>query len=338
MKKIVYCFLSCLALSACHPKNNPSEHPSTSQEEVEPILTTTNCLSDTKGILSRIDQKSSIQQLAAANSALKKCAHQLNPEQIYQLLESANLMYQRFLATTSGDESMQGLNAYGYAKIHPENAQDLGQGDAATIKKTLPQRDQYLMDLVGQQYIQFLDIGEGYFELKQHPQYAVDMFAAYLPKDEAVFIQRMAKDNTDILYSDAAIAISGQVLAERALFWENYIKQYPKSKYRKDAELLFNEYQYLIFIGSDNSPAFSFYNHRFKIQPDTQQALDWLGTQPDTQLVLSAQFYSEALAEPAPKLKDEQEAYHFVKQHMNLRTLNDQRECHDQVLCKDIAY
>ena len=335
----VTAILSCLTLSACHQKNNSTEQHSKSQEKTQPTPTKAlNCFSDTKDILSKIDQKSSIQQLTAANTALKKCVPELNHAQIYQLIDHSHLMYQRFLTTTSGDEAMQGLNAYGYAKDYPKNTKDLGQVDAATIKKTLPQRDQYLMDQVGKQYIQFLDIGEGYFELKQHPQYAVDMFTAYLPKDEAVFIQRMAKDNANILYSDSAIAISGQALAERALFWENYIKQYPKSKYRKDAELLFNEYKYLIFIGSENSPAFSFYNHRFTIQPDTQQALDWLETQPDTQLVLTGQFYREALAELAPKLNDEQDAYNFIKQHMSLESRNDQRDCHHHVLCEDISY
>ena len=155
--------LSCLTLSACHQKNNSTEQQSKSQEKTQPIPNKAlNCFSDTKDILSKIDQKSSIQQLTAANTALKKCVPELNHAQIYQLLDHSHLMYQRFLTTTSGDEAMQGLNAYGYAKDYPKNAQDLGQVDAATIKKTLPQRDQYLMDQVGKQYIQFLDIGEGY--------------------------------------------------------------------------------------------------------------------------------------------------------------------------------
>lgn len=335
MKKIVSSLLCCMTLSACQQKNQATEQPDITQEKVQHILTTVDCFSDTKAILSQIDQKSSIQQLAVTNSTLKKCIKNLNHTQIYQLLESTNLMYQRFLTTSSGGESMQGLNAYGYALFYPDNAKDLGQGDAATIKKNLPQRDQYLMDQVGKQYIQFLNVGEGYFELKQHPQYTVDMFAAYLPQAEAVFIQRMAKDNADILYSDAAIAISGQALAERALFWENYIKQYPQSRYIKDAELLLNEYQYLIFIGSENSPSFSFSKHHFTIQPETQQALDWLSRQPDTPLVLSAQFYAEALAEPATTLSDEQQAYDFVKQYMNLKPRNDRRDCHQYALCND---
>lgn len=335
MKKIVSSLLCCMTLSACQQKNQATEQPDITQEKVQHILTTVDCFSDTKAILSQIDQKSSIQQLAVTNSTLKKCIKNLNHTQIYQLLESTNLMYQRFLTTSSGGESMQGLNAYGYALFYPDNAKDLGQGDAATIKKNLPQRDQYLMDQVGKQYIQFLDVGEGYFELKQHPQYTVDMFAAYLPQAEAVFIQRMAKDNADILYSDAAITISGQALAERALFWENYIKQYPQSRYIKDAELLLNEYQYLIFIGSENSPSFSFSKHHFTIQPETQQALHWLSRQPDTPLVLSAQFFAEALAEPATTLSDEQQAYDFVKQYMNLKPRNDRRDCHQYALCND---
>lgn len=334
--------LSCLTLSACHQKNNSTEQQAKSQEKTQPTPTKAlNCFSNTKDILSKIDQKSSIQQLTAANTALKKCVPELNHAHIYQLLESSSLMYQRFLTTTSGDESMQGLNAYGYAKDYPKNAQDLGHGDAVTIKKTLPQRDQYLMDQVGKQYIQFLDIGEGYFELKQHPQYAVDMFTAYLPKDEAVFIQRMAKDNAEILYSDASISIPWRELVERGLFWEKYIQQYPNSPFIQDAQYLYSEYEYLSFMGSDNSNTFGFSEGHYTVEEtEIKPALTWLAKQPNSRMAKKAQQFLSYTSKHYPSLKYDDYAgqYKPLVRFLQLTAPDFKRDCHHHVLCEDISY
>ncbi|MFW1857974.1 hypothetical protein [Acinetobacter defluvii] len=339
MKKIVYCTLSFIILAACHQKpTSTAQHHETQQKAKAELITQVDCFADTHEILSRISQESSIQQLSAANTAVKKCTPKLNNTQIYQLLESTDLMYQRFLTTASGDESMEGLNAYGYAKAYPENAKDLGYENAAIIKQTLPQRDQYLIDHIGKQYIQFLDIGEGYFELKQNPQYAVDMFVPYLPKAEALFIQRMAKDNSDILYSDAAIAIPWQELVERALFWEKYIQQYPKSYFIQDAQLLFKEYEYLSFMGSDNSDTFGFANgHYFVETKEVKPALLWLSQQPHSKLSEKAKLFLKHTSNYYPDWKQDE----YDKQRDSLITLlqltpsDFHRDCHRAALCKD---
>ena len=287
--------------------------------------------------LKKINHSSKIEALIQANVDIKKCLPKLNKIQIYQVLDASTQMYQRFLETKSGDESMEGLNAYGYVAFYPENAKDLGQGDAKTIKKSLPQRDQYLIDQIGKEYIQFLDIGEGLFELKRHPQYVADYFAASLPPADAEFIRRMAKDNTDILYSDSAISIPRKELAQRALFWEKYIAQYPKSRLIHDAKFLLNEYQNLIFLGSDNSPTFEFHDHRFHwADPEAKQAIEWLTEQPDTQVTLSVQYFLEIIAESYPQLNTENsEPYDLVKKHLNLKQISDNRECHSDALCYD---
>jgi hypothetical protein len=50
------------------------------------------------------------------------------------------------------------------------------------------------------------------------------------------------------------LSVSWAELVERALFWEKYLKQYPNATFKVDAQNLFNEYRYLIFFGSDNTP------------------------------------------------------------------------------------
>ncbi len=341
MKKIIYCTLSCIVLIGCHQKNAAAEARADTDAEktTAPALgSSLNCFTDSKAILNQINQKSTITQLEAANSALKKCTPKLENTQLYQLLDSANNMYQRFLTTTSGEESMEGINAYGYAKEYPDSATDLGHGDAASIKKTLPQRDQYLVDQVGKQYIQFLDVGEGYFLLKQNPQYAVDLFAPYLPRAEAVFIQRMAKDNTDILYSDAAIAISWQQLVERALFWENYIQQYPNSRFVEDAKYLLQEYEYLSFIGSDNSNAFGFSEGRYMVETEeVKPALTWLAKQPNSQVAKKAQLFLDYTSKYYPSIQDNDydQQYKPIVRLLQLTVPDFKRDCHHTALCID---
>lgn len=277
-----------------------------------------------------ITKKSQIKALKSTNQKIKNCLPLITVEQRYQLIQETSDMYARFLTTQSGNESLEGLNAYGYAKLYPKES----PVNAATLKKKLTERDQYLIDHIGNEYIQFLAVGEGFFDLKMDPQYFIDYFVPHLPKDEAVFIEKMAKDNQDNLYSDSAITISGKALAERAYFWENYIKIYPNSNFIKEAKYLLNEYKELIFIGIDNSPAFSFQEHHFKIEEETNKATYWLMDQKDTQLTLAAQFYHEMLAESYPDLKDVSEAYAFVKQRMGIEEkFGKEYDCHSGVLC-----
>ncbi|OTG91684.1 hypothetical protein [Acinetobacter sp. ANC 3832] len=325
---------------ACEkPKNSVEITAKTSTTQSDSITQKTliNHCDNLIDQLKKINHSSKIETLMQANVDIKKCLPKLNKIQIYQVLDASTQMYQQFLETKSGNESMEGLNAYGYVAFYPENAKDLGQGNVKTIKKSLPQRDQYLIDQIGKEYIQFLDIGEGLFELKRHPQYVADYFAASLPPADAEFIRRMAKDNTDILYSDSAISIPRKELAQRALFWEKYIAQYPKSRLIHDAKFLLNEYQNLIFLGSDNSPTFEFHDHRFHwADPEAKQAIEWLTEQPDTQVTLSAQYFLEMMAESYPQLNTKNsEPYDLVKKHLNLKQISDNRECHSDALCYD---
>lgn len=337
MKNILFLVLSCFTLTACNQNtHSPQQHTETQVKTKSILAKQTNCLADTQEILSKVDQKSSTQQLAAANSVLKKCIPELNNSQLYALLDSTNQMYTRFLSTTSGNDSLKGLNAYGYATFYPENAQDLGHGDAENIKKKLPKRDQYLMEQIDKEYIQFLDVGEGYFKLKRHPRYVADIFSPYLPEAEAVFIRRMAQDNADILYSDAAISISAKELVERGVFWEKYIANYPNSPYLADAKYLFKEYEYLIFIGSDNSNTFGFSNGHYTLTDDqTSIAIQWLAKQPHSSLANKAQNFLAFIAQDFPNIADDnyEQQYDSIKTLLNLSSPDFSKDCHSDALC-----
>lgn len=329
-------FLISFLLTACDAQQNKNaEKTQTSSKKLETSQITIpqhpdqDC-DELSQEIKLINEKSTIEALKNTNQKIKKCIPSLSSEQRYTLIEQTGEMYGRFLMTKSGNESLEGLNAYGYAKFYPEYAPE----SALTLKKKLTKRDQYLIDQIDTEYIQFLDTGEGYFDLRLHPQYFIDYFVPHLPKDEAIFIEKMANDNKDILYSDSSIAISGKELAERAYFWENYIKTFPNSNFIKEAKYLLNEYKKLIFIGLDNSPAFSFQDHHFKIEEETNKATYWLMDQKDTQLTLAAQFYHEMLAESYPELSDLSEAYEFVQKRMGIEEkFRKEYDCHSGVLC-----
>ena len=123
-----------------------------------------------------------------------------------------------------------------------------------------------------------------------------------LPEDQRVFVTRMAQDNEALFFNDAAIAISWAEMVDRALFWENYLQKYPKSHFKADAKKLFEEYQYFIFFGSDNTPVSD------EFAPDT-----WIDENALGHIKALAKRQDTALAEPAKKFLT------FIKTPVNER-------------------
>ncbi len=81
----------------------------------------------------------------------------------------------------------------------------------------------------------------------------MDIFVPYLPKDQAVFVKQNAKENQDIFWCDAGIAIGLSELIDRALFWQAFIEKYPDSQLSQQAKYYYDFYTYRLFFGSENS-------------------------------------------------------------------------------------
>lgn len=99
-----------------------------------------------------------------------------------------------------------------------------------------------------------LDIGEGLYSIRINPNYSAKRFAPALPVSDQIFIKTLAHQNQEQFYYDAGIAIDWQELGERAIFWENYSRDYSAAYFAKDAEALAAHYLYYFIHGMDNTP------------------------------------------------------------------------------------
>lgn len=203
------------------------------------------CL-DLNDTMQKVDETSPIEAINEVQKQLKVCLPTANNQEVLTLLKSYQAMYGRFLAT----------NNYSDDDVFFDISESLENGIKVPSKQlnSLSSRNQYLVRLIeGGDDISLLYIGEGIFVFHHDLQAMAAIFTPYLPKDQTAFIQRMAEDNQDIFWNDAAVAVPFAEVIDRAVFWENYIKQYPKSYFIKDAKQLFKLYRYVLFFGSDNT-------------------------------------------------------------------------------------
>lgn len=298
------CLLCTVFITGC--QKTPQNAIENEQQQKQPSVKTKSANHECQTLsqnLEKIGRSSTVESLTQANTQLKKCMTQADNTQQLKWLDDSTKMYKRFLDADTDEKSLDALSEYSYSILdnennHPDRRTSTIQVGSQELFKKLAKRDQYLLKHQGQAYIEFQYIGEGVFEYRRQPQYILDIFAPALPKDQQRFVKQMAKDNQDILYNDAALTISWNELVNRALFWENYLKQYPNAKFKTDAQSLLDEYRYLIFLGVDNSPVSDEFAPNTWIDPDALAAIKALAKRTDTNLASTAQKFLDFIATP----------------------------------------
>lgn len=255
-----------LSISACQPK---AEAPNISAQPTEPVDTLAPTkVSETKktksatvdaqtcttlnNAMQKVDSDSKIEAIYDIQDQLKACLPTANNAEVMTLLKSYQDMYNRFLASdldydSDSESDYETFNSAIYELYY-------GEGLSSAQLKTLTPRDQYLVGLVkGDTDVSIYDEGEGYFSFTHNLKAMADIFTPYLRKDQRLFIERMAIDNQESFWSDASVTVSFADLIERAVFWEDYIQQYPDGYAVEDAKILLNLYQHTLFFGSDNT-------------------------------------------------------------------------------------
>ena len=257
------------ALTACQPpseKATSSEAQKTTIQNEQPIAEAKTPKELTKALvelseetlkerlictkledtINTIDNKSEIEDIHAVQHQLTACLPLANNAEILQWLTEYQVMYERFLRldSSTNDKAFYAL------------MRSIDQGEKITVAqlKQVSPRVRYLVGLVREQSdVSVRYLGEGDYEFHHDLKAMADIFSPYLPEDQAAFIQRLAKDNQEIFWFDAAIAFSFEELVERTVFWEDFINRYPESQFHNDAKILFNTYRYLLFFGSENT-------------------------------------------------------------------------------------
>ncbi len=245
------------------------------------------CLDINKN-MQKVDDTSKIEAIYKVQEQLEACLPTANNKEVLTLIKSYQAMYGRFLA----------VDNYLDDEVFFDISESLDNQRKVSAKQlsNISSRNQYLVRLIEKDAdVSLLYIGEGIFIFHHNFQQMADLFTPYLPKDQQTFIERMAMDNQDIFWNDAAIAVPFEEVISRAIFWENYIQQYPKSYFIKDAKVLFALYRHAIFFGSDNTQWTNDDINEF-VSPEYEQAIKKLAEPSESVLTQDARTLLEFMA------------------------------------------
>ena len=240
------------------------------------------------GAMSAINDKSKLEEVYTIQRQLDACLPVTDNDQNLQWLADYQALYGRFLGINhnTNEQSFYTLMSM------------LEQGDKPPLAllKAINPRLLYLVGLAESKAdVSVLYVGGGDYIFHHDLKAMADIFTPYLPKDQSAFIERMAKDNQDIFWNDAGVAISFDELIERAVFWEDYIQRYPDVYFIEDAKSLLAIYRYVLFFGSENTKWTDDGLHQFYNAAD-EQAIQLLAKRPNSTLAQDAQNFLEFMA------------------------------------------
>ena len=299
-----------LGVSACQPKSDASSEanegenteqvnkPAPLEKSATKTTTATDSALDAKTCLAlsdamkKVDNTSKVEAIYAIQRQLKACLPTASNAEVLNLLKNYQAMYERFLWEETDLNSAE----FDQDFFDVMNALEQGEKIAEEKLKNLSPRVRYLIGLIQNDAdVRVYNLGEGYYAFSHDLKAMADIFTPYLRPDQKAFIQRMAKDNQDIFWSDAAITTSFKELVERAVFWEDYITRYPNGYAVKDAKILLDLYRYSLFFGSDNTGWTDDAIREF-IEPEYKQTMVALTKRPNSILAKDATNYLNFMA------------------------------------------
>lgn len=207
--------------------------------------------------------------LEEINRDIRLCLPLISAKEQKHVMKMADQMYANFLTVERTPEQQRAFDQYAFDQspfptIHQSHIEQLHP------------RDQYLLRHKGQAYIELTDLGAGKTTYTRSSQYLAKVFAPYLPEAEKVFMIELGQQNQSATFNKNTLMISPQETLQRALFWESYLKQYPQSPFKKDAEYLLNVYSHFFFIGLPDSPVSINFESAIDIQPSTLSEIEQL--------------------------------------------------------------
>lgn len=104
--------------------------------------------------------------------------------------------------------------------------------------------------------LEFREVGEGYTEIWSKPDHYYSVFKNKVTPDYEAYLSKMAKENEVNYSADAGLMISWEELGNRLIFWENFIKKYPKSSLIPRVKEQYNNYLHDYLLGMDNTPTY----------------------------------------------------------------------------------
>ncbi len=125
------------------------------------------------------------------------------------------------------------------------------------------------------------------------------------------------------------VKIDAKEIADRALYWENYLQQYPKSSYHQDARHLLNLYSTLLFIGLDTQRVYDGYT----VQSNYLEEIERLAALKNSIVTDQARLFLKFVA-LSPEQRPEQRAAQIILP----ASAHAQRLGADQLLQRQLAH
>ncbi|MBB3106666.1 hypothetical protein FHS24_001167 [Psychrobacter luti] len=365
-----------LGMSACQPKSDASsksneakdteqvntptpieKSAATSNKPTDSALDAKTCLALNKS-MQKVDDTSKIDTIYEIQKQLTACLPTANSTEALSLLKDYQAMYGRFLAIDSDINAENTDPQVAQAYYDVMSALEMGEQVPVEALNKLSPRTRYLISLIKSDAdVRARNLGEGFYTFAHDLQAMADIFIPYLRPDQKAFIGRMAKDNQEVFWSDAAVTITFDELIERAIFWEDYIQRYPSGYAVQDAKVLLNLYRYVIFFGSDNT-RWTDNEIREFIKPDYKQMIVALTKRPNSILAKDAENYLNFMAlsdserqelypassttEDGYELNEWEMVYYRLNQAMQIPSIwkndGDNRECLEGLFCQTESF
>lgn len=128
--------------------------------------------------------------------------------------------------------------------------------DSETESYKFPEHVKELAARLNKEGLEFREVGEGMTEIQSVPDYYYILFKNKLTPDYNAYIAQNAVEAKDNYAADAGLIITWEELGERLIFWENFLKKYPKSSLQKTVKKEYNNYLYDYLYGMDNTPTY----------------------------------------------------------------------------------
>jgi hypothetical protein len=113
-----------------------------------------------------------------------------------------------------------------------------------------------------------LSSSEGFFYIDEDPEFLHKNFKDFISESIEEYLKIRMNELEEGFADDAELLISYDQLTERILYWEKYLKKYPNSFLKNDAQFNYSLYLNTFITGMDNS---SIWDEEWKLTPEMKE-------------------------------------------------------------------
>lgn len=103
-------------------------------------------------------------------------------------------------------------------------------------------------------------MSEGMYFLDPSPKFLLGNFKTAISDELYDYLSYRSEEVERHTYSDAAIVITWDELADRMVSWEKFMDKYPNSIRLDEVKSMYEMYRFSFFIGASNTPAYDYPN------------------------------------------------------------------------------